>query len=219
VTTIPAPDADLTLNLPGEQARRQAVLAREAAPMRSVLARLVGVHNEERAWRIGADGEELVGRSLARLVRKDPRWRVLHSVPVGERGSDIDHVVIGPGGVFTLNSKHHPDARIWVAGNTFVVNGARQPYIRNSRHEAQRAARLLTAACGFDVPATGVVVPVRVDRIDIREQPADVQVMDRQALVRWLRRLSVVLDDTAVEAVHAQARRLSTWQPDHRAGG
>ncbi|MCA0146782.1 nuclease-related domain-containing protein [Blastococcus sp. LR1] len=216
MTTIPVPAADLAMNRPGEQARRQAMLAREAAPVRSVLARLVGVHNEERAWRIGADGEELVARSLARLVRKAPRWRVLHSVPVGDRGSDIDHVVIGPGGVFTLNAKHHPGARIWVAGNTLMVNGARQPYVRNCRHEAERASRLLTAACGFDVPATGVVVPVRVDRIDIRERPADVQVMDRRALVRWLRRLPEVLDDTAVEAVHAQARLASTWAPQTR---
>lgn len=41
-----------------------------------------------------------------------------------------------------------------------MIIGQRQPYIRNSRHEAGRAARLLTAACGFPVAVTGVVVPV-----------------------------------------------------------
>ncbi|MDP9431276.1 MAG: NERD domain-containing protein [Actinomycetota bacterium] len=48
---------------------------------------------DERAWRIGADGEKAVA---ARLAELGDRWRVLHAVPVGERGSDIDHVVIGP---------------------------------------------------------------------------------------------------------------------------
>ena len=33
------------------------------------------------------------------------KWHVIHSVP-SEKGADIDHVVIGPAGVFTLNTKN-----------------------------------------------------------------------------------------------------------------
>ena len=46
------------------------------------------------------------------------------------------------------------------AGDIFLVNGHRQPYVRNSRHEAARAGRAgrpLSAACGFPVVVTGVV--------------------------------------------------------------
>jgi len=47
-----------------------------------------------------------------RLLRRSPRWRVLHSVPLRDaRGAvrgDIDHVLIGPPGVVTINTKHHP---------------------------------------------------------------------------------------------------------------
>jgi hypothetical protein len=62
--------------------------------------------------------------------------------------------------VFTLNAKNHPNAKLWIAGDTFLVNGQRHPYIRNSRFEAFRAAGLLTSAAGIKVDATGVVVPV-----------------------------------------------------------
>lgn len=105
----------------GAAARAQARAAKEAAPVRTMLARVLRVHNDERAWRIGADGEEMVAARLAKLAGKDPRWKFLHAVPVGERGSDIDHVVIGPGGVFTLNAKHHPKAKIWIGGETMMV--------------------------------------------------------------------------------------------------
>jgi hypothetical protein len=45
-------------------------------------------------------------RAVAKgLPKLDEAWRVLHSVPVGSRDSDIDHVVIGPGGVYTINAK------------------------------------------------------------------------------------------------------------------
>ena len=162
------PWLDLATNQAGAEAREQAQAARDAAPVKTVLARVLGVHTDERAWRIGADGEEKVAAQLAKAAKKDPRWRFLHAIPVGDRGSDIDHLIIGPGGVFTVNAKHHPKAKIWVGGNTFMVNGNRQPYIRNSRYEAARAAKLLTAACGFPVHVEGLIVTVNAADVVIK---------------------------------------------------
>jgi hypothetical protein len=147
------------------------------------------------------------------LAKKDPRWKFVHAIPVGENGSDIDHLVIGPSGVFSLNAKHHPGARIWVRDNAFRVNGMQQPYIRNSRHEALRAGRYLTAACGFPVAVAGVVVPVGADDVTIKQPPADVFVVNRMALAEWLRRRPPVLEDAAVEAIFEAARRSTTWRP------
>lgn len=144
---------DLATRAPGTAARDQAQRLMEAAPVRNRLARVLRVHTDERAWRLGAVGEEKVAAQIARASRREPGWRALHSIPVGERGADIDHLVIGPGGVFTINAKHHPGARVWVGGEAFFVNGQRHPYVRNSRHEAQRASVLLSAACGFRVLA------------------------------------------------------------------
>jgi len=179
--------------------------------MRTFLARVLRVHTDERAWRIGADGEEKVAAQLAKLVKKDPRWRVLHAVPVGENGSDIDHVVIGPAGVFTLNAKHHPGAKIWVAGTTFMVNGQKQPYLRNSRHEAARAAKLLTAAAGVTVHAVGVVVPVGAQDIVIKTAPEGAHVVYRRALAKWLGRQPELLEQDAVDRIFEVARRSTTW--------
>ncbi len=202
---------DLAGRRAGSMARAEALRAREAAPVRSGLARLLRVHTEERAWRLGADGEEMVAAQLDKLMRRDPRWRCLHAIPVGRRGADIDHLVIGPGGVFTINSKHHPAARIWVAGDTLLVNGVRQPYLRNSRHEAVRAGRLLTAACGFPVAVTGLVVPVNARDITVKKRPVDVHVVNRRRLRRWLRRRPEVLGEAESGRIHEIARRSVTW--------
>jgi hypothetical protein len=167
------------------------------------------VHTNERGWRLGAAGEIRVGVQLSTLTRRDPRWRTLHSVPVGTRGSDIDHVVIGPGGVFTINTKHHPGAKIWVGGDTVLVNGVRQAYVRNSRYEAERAGRLLSAACGFDVVVTPLIVCVNAERLTIKAPPNGVHILTRRGLRRWLRRQPERL--AAGEAIFDQARRSSTW--------
>ncbi len=207
------PGEDLAQRRPGAVAREQALALKEAAPVRTFLARILGVHSDERAWRIGADGEEKVAAQLMKLARKDPRWRNLHAIPVGENGSDIDHLVVGPGGVYSLNAKHHPGANVWVGGDTLMINGQRQPYIRNSRYEAQRATRLLTVACGFPVLVTGLVVPVGADVITMKTPPAEVHVLNRMRLIRWLRDRPSELTNERIEAVFSAARRSTTWVP------
>jgi hypothetical protein len=207
------PWLDLSTNEPGAEAREHALAARDAAPVKSLLARALGVHTNERAWRIGADGEERVAARLAKLAKKDPRWRSLHAIPIGGRGADIDHLVIGPGGVFTLNAKHHPGAKIWVGDDTFLVDGHKQPYVRNSRHEAARAAKLLTSACGFPVHVEGVIVTVNAGDIIVKKAPAGVHVVPRMQIARWLGRHGAIHSESVVEAIFDAARRSTTWQP------
>jgi hypothetical protein len=207
----PVPWQDLALNRPGESARAEALDKRAEAPMKSLLARALGVHTDERAWRIGADGEELVAAQLAKAAKKDPRWRFLHSIPVGKRGSDIDHLIIGPGGVFTVNAKHHPKATIWVGGNTFLVDGHKTTHIRNARFEADRASRLLSGECGFPVHVEGLVVTVNASDVTIKSQPDGVDVTWRNNLVKWLLGHGEILAPQAIDAVYEVARRSTTW--------
>ena len=217
-TVPPAPEPvarpwiDLATNRAGAEAREQALAAREAAPVKTFLARALGVHTDERAWRIGADGEEKVAAQLAKAARKDPRWRFLHAIPVGDRGSDIDHLIIGPGGIFTVNAKHHPGAKIWIGGDTFLVDGNRQPYIRNSRHEAARAAKLLTAACGFSVYVEGLIVTVNADDVTVKKAPNGVDVVPRMQVAKWLLRHGDIHNGEALDAIFDAARRSTTWR-------
>ncbi|MGH3245756.1 MAG: nuclease-related domain-containing protein, partial [Trebonia sp.] len=131
------PEKDLTENRPGAAV---AARAREVGPQgfQRIVARLLRLPNEATSWEIGARGERIVGGRLDKLRRDG--WGVLPSVQL-RSGSDIDHVVIGPPGVFTINTKHHKDAHIKVGNHVVWVNGFKQPYLRNSRHEATSAAR------------------------------------------------------------------------------
>jgi len=180
--------------------------------VRTFFARLLGARTEERAWRIGADGEAIVAAELAGVRLRDPRWCALHAIPVGDRGSDIDHLVIGPGCIYTVNTKHHPRASIWIAGNTFLVNGTNQPYMRNSRHEAARAARLLTAAVGFPVHVEAVIVPVNARSVTIKRAPDGVHVVPRGQFARWLLQQEDFYPVPALHSIYEAARRSTTWQ-------
>jgi hypothetical protein len=202
------PWVDLAKNLPGQAVRAQAIAEQREQPVMTWLARVLGVHTDERAWRTGEKGEELVAKQLDKL---GDNWHVLHSIAVGNKDSDIDHLVMGPAGVFSLNTKHHKKAAIWVAGNVFIVNGQRQPYVYKSRHEARRVGRILSSACGVPVEARGVVVIVNARSFIIKEQPSDVHVVNRRRVRRWLTTQPAVLDEASVERIFEAARRSSTW--------
>lgn len=175
---------DLATHRPGELVRQKATEEWEAAKDRSKLFAYVGrvldAKTEERAWRVGADGEEVIGAKLEKL-RKDG-WHVLHSIPVGTGDSDIDHVLVGPGSVFTINSKNHPGSKIWVSQYQVRVAGQPVQYLRNARHESQRASKLLSQRLGADIPVVSCIVVLTgslVPEVTIRQMPDDVMVLDK----------------------------------------
>lgn len=214
----PAPQSDpepWALTLPGDTAtyrpgagaRRMAAERRAEAPVRTALARLLDVHTDERAWRRGAEGEEAVARTLDKLPLP---WLALHDLPIGDNGANVDHLAIGPGGVFTMNTKNL-SADVWVGGDTFLCEGHRQPYVRNARHEARRVARLLSAGAGSPVVVHGMVV-VLAPEVTVRRQPADVTVVTRRDVKRWLQRRPSTLSLELIRTLERVARDPRTWR-------
>jgi len=57
------------------------------------------------AWRQGAAGERRTARLLAPLERQG--WAILHDLALPGSRANIDHLVIGPGGVFVIDSKQY----------------------------------------------------------------------------------------------------------------
>jgi len=210
-STQQLPWIDLASNPAGESIQERARELREAAPIRNFFARLFDERTDERAFQVGAAGEMKIGQRLTALPND---WRVLHSVPVGSRGSDIDHVVIGPGGVFTINTKHHPDASIWVYHDTFKVNGYNKHYVTNARFEAKRASNALTKTTGIGLTVTAIIAVVGDHKgFNVKAQPADgkVYVPGGKYLVPWLLRHAPILRPDQVETIFEQARRSTTW--------
>lgn len=203
-----APPRDLAANAAGAAAKAKRDEVNAEAPVFNFMARVLGVKTDERNWRVGAVGEQKVGRELAKL---GPHWRVLHAVEVGNRGADIDHLVIGPVGVFTLNTKRHPNGKAWVAERAVMVNRQKNDYLRNSRHEGERASRLLTTACGCKVNVLPLIVFVDLASFEVKQQPRDVHVTTRKRLIPWLESLPIVLDSATIESVFDKARLSTTW--------
>ncbi|MGW1588341.1 nuclease-related domain-containing protein [Streptomyces sp. NPDC002386] len=201
------PADDLAVNPPGRSLRD---LLAESGPglMERAFSRLLRRPSEWDSWRKGLAGERRVGAELNRLGRHG--WRVLHSIPLANQ-VDIDHLLIGPGGVFSINTKHHDRRAVWVGDNSVKVDhGKPAPYARKSRAEAKRVARVLERYCDFPVPVEPVLVFVGVSELKVVATQLSVRVYQERQ-VSALAPLSGALTADQVEQVYRVARHRQAW--------
>lgn len=197
---------DLGRHRPGHSVLAQ-IATKHAASASTAIGDAPGVLDDDIVqWCVGYVGEERVGSLLEAL---GPGWKVLHAVPVGTAGSDIDHVVIGPGGVFTINAKHHAAQTVEVKGEALFVGGTHTFYIRNAQLEAGRATRVISAV----MPGLTAypIVAVVGGTVRVKEAPSDVYVMNSAALSSWLLGLPSVLTPEQVADVYAAMRLSTSW--------
>jgi hypothetical protein len=182
----------------------------QAAPL-GPYARLIGrspLHPAARRLYRGALGEIEVAGVLSRLGAE---WTVLHAVPIGSGRPDVDHVVIGPAGIFTIDTKNHADQKIVLTGSDFTANGEEQNHARDALHRAERASRLVSGAAGRPVPVTPLIVVVNPASIAVgRTRPA-VTVLSSSGLRRWLDSRPRVMSARAVAYFSTFAEERCTW--------
>jgi len=155
-----------------------------------------------RAWRRGAAGERRTARLLVPLERHG--WAVLHDLAVPGSQANLDHLIIGPGGVFAIDSKQYrgrlqldPCGRLWHGRYPLA------PTLRAVSFEADQAAQVL--------PDPGVVV-LPVVAVHGAQVPWEkvvtqgVPVVSARRLPSMLRQLPAMLGPERVAWLADQAR-------------
>jgi hypothetical protein len=154
------------------------------------------------AWRRGAAGERRTARLLEQLERHG--WAVLHDLAVPGSRANLDHLAIGPGGVFVIDSKQYrgrlqldPSGRLWHGRYPLAYT------LQAVSFEADQAAQVL--------PDPGVVV-LPVVAVHGAQVPWGKVVMDgvpvvaARRLPSMLRALPMVLGPERVAGLADQAR-------------
>jgi hypothetical protein len=213
-------DVDLTGNAAGVGVTHEATRRRRSEGAGADLS-----------WRLGAEAESDVGRMLDdfcaprwldRLRGRGSGWRVLHGVPLGdaqgrERG-DIDHLLVGPPGLVTINTKHHRNGKVVCDGDQLRVGRHTTPHVPKARREAERVRELVTpaiVAAGLGELAGSLVVsPALVLvalTVQVRSRPSGVMVLRPSELVHPLQTMTRRLGAAELDELFEVARWRSTW--------
>jgi hypothetical protein len=154
------------------------------------------------AWRRGAAGERRTARLLAPLERHG--WAILHDLAVPGSPANIDHLAIGPGGLFVIDSKQYR-GRLQLDASRKLWHGRHPlaPALGAVSWEADQAAQVLPdpgMAVAPIVAVHGAQVPWGKVVVD------GVPVVPARRLPSMLRHLPAVLGPERVAALAAQAR-------------
>lgn len=232
---------DLALHLPGHGLAGEAARARTTGTPdadRPSRLRADGQHAVDDALAKLTRGRPGLGR-----VRR-PRWRILHAVEMnlecgpGSRRSGagpsepdtqrsgagpsgtvlIDHIVIGPAGVFVVEVRNHPGGRAVIRPDSLEIDDEQIDLVRR-RKLGDEAARRLSAALADAAgaaetlnppPVTPVVAVVGAIVVGL-DRPRGVLISRAGVLPRILQAFGTPLVDQAVTQVYEVARRSSTW--------
>jgi len=154
------------------------------------------------AWRRGAAGQRRTARFLVLLERYG--WVVLHDLAIPGSRANIDHLLIGPGGVFIIDSKQYrgrlqldPTGRLW--HGRYPLGPALQAVSFEADHAAQVlpdpgvVVRPIMAIHGAQVPWGKVLMD-------------GIPVVPAKRLPSMLRALPTVLEPERVAELADQAR-------------
>jgi hypothetical protein len=161
------------------QARAEELMA-QAAQARAAADAL---ETEAGAWAAGADGERRVADSLAQLP---PGWHVHHDrlLRPGRGQTNLDHVVVGPSGVYLVDTKN------W-AGGTSVHDGNLWQHTQSSSPKGRELDNVSRFAAEMERGLGLPVVPVialagsRASSFP-RQRVRGVEIIPRDELVGWL---------------------------------
>jgi hypothetical protein len=186
--------------------------AQSETPRRTMFGRAFGTSPLSDASRqpyVEALGELHVADELAKL---GPDWVILNEVPAGERGQVVDHLAIGPAGVFAVDVVHQQADVITVRGDLLAINGVGRSHLDASRDIATDAAVSLTRATGRNVPVHGLIVFVAPQSLSVRDERDDVGVTSDRAVQKWFAGRQRSLDPATVRAIADAAAEPATWR-------
>jgi hypothetical protein len=108
---------------------------------------------ETRAWQRGAAGERHVARLLDPLVEHG--WAVHRDLRVPGSQANIDHLLVGPPGVFVVDAKHYSGhLRLSAQGQLWHGRALLAPALSTTRWAADRLQAVIGAA---DIAVTPIV--------------------------------------------------------------
>lgn len=157
-------------------------------------------------WYLGKLGEEATAEAVCGPSRRRQGWRLVNGLAFGGIG-DVDHVLIGPGGVFAIESKYTTSPCKLTDDGVDGICG-REP-VAQALRGAEKVQKMLRHGPGrFDVTLTPLVVIWGRGRITFAEGcelVSEVLVCDGPQSDRWLEHLPrATLDQATVDAIERE---------------
>ena len=158
------------------------------------------------AWRTGATGEERTGELLRPLETQG--FRVIHDRLIPGRRENIDHVVVGPPGVFTIETKNY-DGKLRVRhGEVWVAGRRKTEILAQARRQAAAVMAIVSPT-----PVSPLICIHRADLGWFKVEVDGVRIVTPQEMIKVLRKTPARLTPDEVARIADQIDALRSAVP------
>jgi hypothetical protein len=163
------------------------------------LAKAVAEPSHVRAWSIGAHGERITEQALESLP---DGHQVLHDRRIPGTRANIDHIVVGPGGVFVVESKRMR-GKLRLRGDTVFVAGRRTAMVDEVIREAEAVRQALSVGGLGGIPVQPLLYMQEVELPWFLGKPRGIPILTGRRLVRHITGSPAVLSGDDVTRIAA----------------
>ena len=152
------------------------------------------------AWRTGALGEERTGDLLRPLEAQG--FRVMHDRLMPRSRANIDHIVVGPPGVFIVETKNYGGKLRVRRGEVWVAGRRKTEIVAQAKREAAAVAVVVSP-----VPVTPLLCVHRADLGWFKVETDGVRIVAPREMVKVLRKSPVRLTPDEVTRLADQIEK------------
>jgi Nuclease-related domain len=176
--------------------------------MRFLESNVDAIRGEYLSYAQGRDGERLVAAILDELGSE---WHLFHGLQLRE-AQDFDHVLVGPRGLFYIQTKNWR-GHITHGADELLRNGERVNVIGTIRSQAMDLKDRLAKETGSPVRWVNAILAIPFAWIDGQGETRNVAVLHQQDLLAYIERQSKQLDRTQVESFVAALGHIAESRP------
>lgn len=168
--------------------------------------KLLLINRKFRDFRLGFDGERFVGEELNRLVAK--RFEVYHDVPFD--GFNIDHVLVGPSGVYSVETKTRRKPIDEEGNGAYHVefdgaclrwpNGTDTSSLDQAIRNAETVAKWLSGAVGEKL-LVGAILTLPGWMVERKAARKGVHVLNPKEIIKLVDGQPQILDENLIKRV------------------
>lgn len=160
--------------------------------------------------------KQIAAAELRIIDRLGPDWHVVDwqklRPPVFEPKTVLPgFLVIGPGGLFSVDLVSHGRSRVLMAGDVVQINGQRPSYVHMARRDADYTANALSNSIGYQIAVFAVLAFVGRGTISVNGLPKGCIISTYRELHEVLAATGQRITPSTAQKLAQVARNATTW--------
>lgn len=160
----------------------------------------IGVRKNNNSYGIGSIAEEIVATKLAAL---GDEYFVIHDLLKGKGDGNIDHIVIGPTGIFAVETKANSNFMYFYKNNVRKNTALAEKFIKQAAGNAYWMHDKIKRYLGLEEFVHGVVVrPFNSDKKIDMYASSGVCVLDGNSVYEYIKKFDGELSKEKIEMIN-----------------